>query len=80
VRAKQPAQTEPDQLQQYERALSLLCGLHSCITVHGPPELVAQQIFEQVAADQRALRERVASLERTLEDFRSLLSKKNPPA
>ena len=80
VRAKQPAQTEPDLLQQYERALSLLCGLHICITVDGPTELVAQRIFDQVTTDQRALRERIDTLERTLNDFRSLRSEKNPPA
>lgn len=58
-------------LAQHEQALSLLCGLHPCITIDGPPEEVARRIFDHVTADRRALLERIASLDQTLDYFRS---------
>ena len=58
-------------LTQHEQALSHLCGLHPCITIDGPPEAVARRIFDYVTADRRALLERIASLDRALDSFRS---------
>lgn len=58
-------------LTQQEQALALLCGLHPCITIDGPPEEVARRIFDHVTADRQALLERIASLDRALDSFRS---------
>lgn len=57
-------------LEQHERGLSLLCGLHPCMTIDGPPEEVAQRIFDHVMAEQRALLERIESLDRALDRYR----------
>lgn len=57
-------------ISQYEAALSLLSGLHPCITVDGPPEEVAQRIFDHVQAERRELLNRIESLDRALESFR----------
>ncbi len=59
----------------YEQALSLLCGLHPCITIDGPPLTVAERIFDHVQADQRASRERIASLGQTIESLRRHLTR-----
>lgn len=57
-------------LSQHEQALSLLCGLHPCITIDGPPEEVAQRIFDHVLADRRALLDRIESLDRAMDYYR----------
>lgn len=65
-------------LAQHERALSILCGLHPCVTIDGPPEEVALRIFDQVQAEHRALKQRIASLERTVfEQHRNAAQQQN---
>ena len=58
-------------LEQHDRALDLLCGLHPCITINAPPEEIAQRIFDYVQAQMRAYQERIASLNRSLEYFQT---------
>src|SRR5574343_1017717 len=64
-----------EKVQQHERALALLCGLHPCITVDGPPVVVAERIFDHVTAAQRAQQSRITSLDRALEYFRGTRSR-----
>lgn len=59
--------TNGDVLAQYQQALDLLCGLHPCATMDRPPEEVAEMIFGHVLAEQKALRERIKSQERTIQ-------------
>ena len=58
---------QSDLLNQHCRALDLLCGLHPCITIDGPPEEVAQLIFDHVQARDREQQERITNLSRSLE-------------
>ena len=59
--------SQGDLLKQHERALALLAGLHPCITIDGPPEEVAQRIFDHVQAQSRAQQRRIDSLARSLD-------------
>jgi hypothetical protein len=63
-------------LAQHERALSLLCGLHTCITIDGPPETVAERVFDQVLAERRQFERRIAVLEKELAGHRANFVKK----
>jgi hypothetical protein len=67
---KSQTASKADLLSQHEQALSLLCGLHPCVAIDGPPEDVAQRIFDHVIADRKALLERIKSLDQALEYFR----------
>ena len=58
-----------DLLKQHERALTLLAGLHPCITIDGPPEEVALRIFDHVQAQSRAQQDRIDSLTRSIDSF-----------
>lgn len=64
-----PAKT--DLIEQHERALALLGCLHPCITIDGPPEEVAQRIFDHVQAQGQAYEQRIASLRKSLEYFQT---------
>lgn len=67
---KSQTAAQAELLSQHEQALSLLCGLHPCITIDGPPEEVARRIFDHVSNDRRELMERIELLDRALEQFR----------
>lgn len=60
-------------LEQHIRALDMLCGLHPCITRDGPPELVAEMIFDHIQAEYRVLQERISSLESSVDFIRRQL-------
>ena len=68
---------QTDLLRQHERALSFLCGLHPCVTIDGPPEEIAERIFDHVQAQDRENKRRIADLNRSLEYFRAKQPKKS---
>lgn len=58
---------------EHETALSLLCGLHPCMTIDGPPMVVAERIFDAVIAERRELTETIKQMEGWLETMRNEL-------
>lgn len=70
--APQPPALKP-QTDEHETALSLLCGLHPCMTIDGPPMVVAERIFDAVIAERRELTETIKQMESWLETMRNEL-------
>lgn len=57
---------------EHQQALDFLCGLHTEVTIDGPPMAVAERIFDHVMAEQRTLQDRIRSLENSLERLHRL--------
>jgi hypothetical protein len=60
---------------EFQKALDMLAGLHPGLTIDGPPMDVAERIFGAVMAEQRALKDEIANMERNLEGMRRHLGK-----
>lgn len=57
-------------IKEHAQALSFLCGLHACMTIDGPPMVVAERIFDAVLAERAELLEQIKRMERNLEAMR----------
>lgn len=57
---------------EHERALSLLAGLHPCLTIDGPPMVMAERIFDAVLAERAEMTAKINQSEESLQWLRSV--------